>query len=392
MVFITDEGLKKLDEYKYRSGGYSKLDNIINPFWERVEKALPRTMAPNMVTFIGFIFEAMSYLCMLYYDATLTKEIPAWTFFFAAFCQFVYQTMDAVDGKHARETKSSSPLGQLFDHGCDSFSINFLFLTTAQACRLHDPSSLIIFIFAGQLNFFASNWNEYHTKILRTHVGNFGVTEGELMIIAVLLVTGIFGQHVWDINAIALMDPKGDLTIKLLKDPLTRWLLNVQLKTVLLTAIELSGIVLVIKFFSETLQVAKNKQEAVLQYIPIAILFLTMWIWKDLEIFQVETGCVMLTGGLIFSLISSKLIVCSLTEMKTPLLSVEATIMLSFGIFMHLVHGTKLHKYDQYIIWGLLAFVTIAIIDWAHECITEITSHLGIYCFSLERRQKKKTN
>jgi phosphatidylglycerophosphate synthase len=36
---------------------------------------------------------------------------------------FVYQSLDAIDGKQARRTNSSSPLGELFDHGCDAISI-----------------------------------------------------------------------------------------------------------------------------------------------------------------------------------------------------------------------------------------------------------------------------
>lgn len=35
---------------------------------------------------------------------------------------FVYQALDATDGKQARRTGSASPLGELFDHGCDSLS------------------------------------------------------------------------------------------------------------------------------------------------------------------------------------------------------------------------------------------------------------------------------
>lgn len=31
-------------------------------------------------------------------------------------------TLDAIDGKHARNTGNSSPLGELFDHGCDALS------------------------------------------------------------------------------------------------------------------------------------------------------------------------------------------------------------------------------------------------------------------------------
>ena len=42
MPFISEKGLRRLDEYKYKSGGYSKLDNLINPFWEKCEKILPR--------------------------------------------------------------------------------------------------------------------------------------------------------------------------------------------------------------------------------------------------------------------------------------------------------------------------------------------------------------
>jgi len=35
---------------------------------------------------------------------------------------FIYQSLDAIDGKQARRTNSASALGELFDHGCDSVS------------------------------------------------------------------------------------------------------------------------------------------------------------------------------------------------------------------------------------------------------------------------------
>jgi phosphatidylglycerophosphate synthase len=90
-------------------------------------------MAPNLVTFIGFICMISSYFCMLYYDTTLSQDIPRWVFLKASIDIFIYQTLDAIDGKQARRTKSSSPLGQLFDHGCDSFSLTFFLLSVSQA-------------------------------------------------------------------------------------------------------------------------------------------------------------------------------------------------------------------------------------------------------------------
>ena len=37
-------------------------------------------------------------------------------------CGLCGQTLDNLDGKQARRTGSSSPLGLLFDHGCDAFN------------------------------------------------------------------------------------------------------------------------------------------------------------------------------------------------------------------------------------------------------------------------------
>ena len=47
---------------------------------------------------------------------------PAWANLLCAFGLFVYQSLDAIDGKQARRTNSSTPLGELFDHGCDAVS------------------------------------------------------------------------------------------------------------------------------------------------------------------------------------------------------------------------------------------------------------------------------
>lgn len=70
-----------------------------------------------MMTTIGFLFMASAYVIMLVYDFSLLHDVPSWTYFYAASCIFIYQTFDACDGKQARKTKSSSPLGQLYDHG-----------------------------------------------------------------------------------------------------------------------------------------------------------------------------------------------------------------------------------------------------------------------------------
>jgi ethanolaminephosphotransferase len=61
--------------------------------------------------------------------------MPGWMYLFSVFMAFMYQTLDAVDGKQARRTGSSSPLGQLFDHGVDAACVSFGIVMYLQVIR-----------------------------------------------------------------------------------------------------------------------------------------------------------------------------------------------------------------------------------------------------------------
>ena len=50
-------------------------------------------------------------------------QVPCWASLLCGIGLFVYQSLDAIDGKQARRTNSGSPLGELFDHGCDAISM-----------------------------------------------------------------------------------------------------------------------------------------------------------------------------------------------------------------------------------------------------------------------------
>lgn len=76
-------------------------------------------------------------LCLIWmtsdWAALLLFQAPLWAYLLCAVGLFVYQSLDAIDGKQARRTNSSSPLGELFDHGCDSLSTGqalIAFITT----------------------------------------------------------------------------------------------------------------------------------------------------------------------------------------------------------------------------------------------------------------------
>lgn len=110
---------------------------------------------------------------------------------------FVYQTMDAIDGKQARRTGSSSPLGQLFDHGCDALCTVFNIISAAAAVGCGSTMVSLVMVGAVGTTFYLAQWEEYYTGTLSCGNGVFGVTEGQWVLVVIHLLTAGFGHELW---------------------------------------------------------------------------------------------------------------------------------------------------------------------------------------------------
>ena len=99
MGYITKQGLQNLKAYKYVSGGYSWMDNIMNYWWEFSLNFIPMSMAPNLITLVGLVINLFGAIQFLFYDTTLSNKMPPCMIYIAALCGFLYQTLDAIDGK-----------------------------------------------------------------------------------------------------------------------------------------------------------------------------------------------------------------------------------------------------------------------------------------------------
>mmetsp|Transcript_17387 Transcript_17387/g.21953 ORF Transcript_17387/g.21953 Transcript_17387/m.21953 type:complete len:101 (-) Transcript_17387:945-1247(-) len=84
---------------------------------------LPDWIAPNVLTLLGFMHTVIPFILLFSIAGMdLLGEVPNWFFHLQAYCFFAYRMLDEMDGKQARRTGNSSPLGLLFDHGCDAFT------------------------------------------------------------------------------------------------------------------------------------------------------------------------------------------------------------------------------------------------------------------------------
>ncbi len=56
--------------------------------------------------------------------------------------------LDEMDGKQARRTGNSSPLGLIFDHGCDCFSVGFQVMMALKMCQIGNNILLLMGLLA----------------------------------------------------------------------------------------------------------------------------------------------------------------------------------------------------------------------------------------------------
>lgn len=78
--------------------------------------------------------------------------------------------VDGVDGKQARRTNSSTPLGELFDHGLDSWACIFFVATVYSVFGQGESgvgvATLYYILWVVLFSFILSHWEKYNTGIL----------------------------------------------------------------------------------------------------------------------------------------------------------------------------------------------------------------------------------
>lgn len=198
---LTDKQLRNLNLYKYRGEDRSiTYRYLLAPMYTRLVEYIPLWVAPNLVTFVGFILPTITHFLLLYHSPTLEGVAPRWMYLFAAFSLFAYMVLDNLDGKQARRTSSSSPLGHLFDHGCDALNVTVSGVVLLASVRLSPPIIPLSLIYGlGHLMFYMAALEEYHTGRMVLRELN-GPNEGLLTLCLMQLVTALLGPSLWTLR------------------------------------------------------------------------------------------------------------------------------------------------------------------------------------------------
>ena len=129
-LFTRELDLLHIEKWEYKVEDKSILSRLYNPIWEMLARLVPRSVAPNVVTLCALVCVMQAFwLTQKYGIHDEFSEYHSVVCYAAALLLYLYLTLDSIDGKIARNTLNSSPLGEFFDHGCDNIAGTFIILT-----------------------------------------------------------------------------------------------------------------------------------------------------------------------------------------------------------------------------------------------------------------------
>ncbi|MES1913805.1 MAG: hypothetical protein MHM6MM_005961 [Cercozoa sp. M6MM] len=374
--YVGEAEAAALRKYQYKGADNSIMYRLaLSPLAAALVEFLPRWVAPNVVTLLGLMCSVSAHVVtLLFVDGEdLSGAMPRWCYVFCALAVFAYQTLDNMDGKQARRTGTSSPLGLLFDHGIDAVNVTVTALTVGACLRVGQGSGMFALWATTLLAFGFATWEEYWVGELNLGVFN-GPSEGLLMSVALMLSQAVFGPQFMLTRVITYTagEEEGALLVKDL----------VVIAMVVSCAVQLCiNVANVLAFLKRT-----RKQ----RHTPAALFMLTPFLFMfacGAVIFsgvggldQEHTRLVLYSLGLLFCNVACKLMLAHLTAstFRAVRLSMlpHALFLLNLWLDKPLVEPLQLLRAAGFACFVLYAHLVI-------YGIADITKALGIKCLSI---------
>ena len=373
-ALVHDQSLTSLRQYKYSSIDRSLLSKyVLNPFWTYCAEFMPPWLAPNCITLIGISAIVFSnLLIVIFQNSDMETPMNRLVYLIFAISLIFYQTMDNIDGKQARKTGTSSPLGELFDHGIDSLNCIWGTLLLVSAFGQGSSIPAVCTIVPPMIAMYLSAWETYYTKTLFLDYFN-GPTEGLIVAVVFQLICVFLGPEFWLRPMFWTFGyPLGDamaITMNLL-----------------VLFFHVPGCILNVRRCNPDLLRKRLKN-----IWPIIAVSFAIFLWTT------SPGSVILTGGHLFLFswalsftfgrITTTIILSHLCDQEFPRLNFP-TMLLFFGTFVYGVLprvGLGFLAIGELIyIWLYLILAALYFLFFSKLVIDRITQYLGIHAFKIE--------
>ncbi|XP_067620261.1 ethanolaminephosphotransferase 1 isoform X1 [Eurosta solidaginis] len=379
--YLTKEQLNGFDNYKYSARDTSPLSvYVMHPFWNWVVKFFPRWLAPNVMTFLGFLCTVINFLLLSYYDWNFyassglpnTTPIPSWVWFCCAINIFLAYTLDGIDGKQARRIGLAGPLGELFDHGLDSYTavliptcLYSIFgrspVYSVAPIRMYYVCWVVFF------NFYVSHWEKYNTGVLYLPWGYDLSMWGST---GMYLLTWYYGFEFW----------QRTLPFGITLGQMMEFVLHV-------SAMANTPMVIVNVYNSYVQRTGKMRSlsEAIRPIWPLLSFIIIMLLWPYIspnDIIEKDPRIMFMLSGTISSNVSCRLIVAQMSNTRCECFHYMTPIFLIFiGI------GLCIPPLERVILYVLFIITTLTHWHYGTNVVNEMCEHFNRICFSVNMRQ-----
>ncbi|XP_075677435.1 ethanolaminephosphotransferase 1 isoform X2 [Dermatophagoides pteronyssinus] len=379
--YLNYNHLKGFENYVYSSKDTSPLSKyVMHPFWNTVVKLVPMWLAPNVLTFVGFLMTAANGLLLSVYDPEFyassdshpqSAPIPGWVWIVCAVFHFVAHTLDGIDGKHARRTRSSGPLGELMDHGMDSWTAFFIpfciYSIFGRADYSKSPYAMHFIFWTIYITFYLSHWEKYNTGILYLP---WSYDASQIALFLLYIITFSHGHQFWKFTVPILNLTSGELFEAI--SYVTSFLLSIP-----------------IAFYNVyTCQTPKQKTfyQSFRPLISLIGLFLISTLWatfSPMNIIDVDPRTFYFMVGTVFSNIACRLIVSQMSSTKCDLINWFLYPLLLSTLCA--IFGSISDQQELRLLRINAIIYTVLHLHYAICIVRQMCHHFGIYCFSLDK-------
>jgi phosphatidylglycerophosphate synthase len=270
------------------------------------------------------------------------------------------------DGKQARRTGTSSPLGELFDHGCDSISMVFVTLSTVAAVHYSNfPLIMFIEVFVCFALFYCSHWQAYISGTL--HFGMIDVTEAHYSVILVHVVTFFNGPQIWSTKVFGQFE---------------LWYFIIVLTIV-------AGFFLIKNFVNTIRKGGSGKNgstiagtSVIAPVLPFLFVVLSSYIIATKSktgIFENHPMLYLMAFGILFAKITNKLVVAHLS--KSEMDHFDSGMWGPLALFLNQYFNEFIPEYI--LLWMAFLWCTLDLIWYCSKVCLEMCEHMKIELFTI---------
>ncbi|KAJ0171567.1 hypothetical protein K1T71_013117 [Dendrolimus kikuchii] len=387
--YLLRDHLEGFDNYKYMAIDTSPLSvYVMHPFWNRIVELIPKWVAPNVLTFGGFLLVVMNFLFLSYYDYDYyaassplnsttdamvnghAEVIPQGLWYAIGMFLFLAYTLDGIDGKQARRTQTSGPLGELFDHGLDSYTVFFipacLYSIFGRLDYSIPPIRMYYVMWNLLLNFYLSHWEKYNTGVLFLPWGyDFSMWASTV----IFLWTGSHGTVFYKKYAF------GSYTLA----NVFEWAIY---GTGVMTnlPVALYNIYQSYKLRTGKMRTLTEAIRPLWSFLSVVIV-LSIWVHKSNRLPDYDLRALLLLMGTLFSNVACRLIVSQMSNQRC-----EAYNWLLWPLTAATTISLLMPQYEPILFYSMTMLTVLAHIHYGACVVRQMCDHFRISCFYIKQR------